>query len=65
MDHYQNWFGVGIKGGGTVGVVGFETMEGYIANLGYPRHQHELNLSSLRLGLGLRLARVRSGPCRA
>ena len=53
MDHYQNWFGVGIKGGGTVGVVGFETMEGYVANLGYPRHQHELNLSSLRLGLGL------------
>lgn len=53
MDNYQNWFGVGIKGGGTLGVAGFETMEGYVANLGYPRHQHELNLSSLRLGLGL------------
>ncbi len=53
MDHYQNWFGVGIKGGGTIGVAGFETMEGYVANLGYPQHQHELNLSSLRLGLGL------------
>lgn len=36
-----------------MGVTGFETMEGYVANLGYPRHCHELNLSSLRLGIGL------------
>jgi hypothetical protein len=53
MDHFQNWFGVGIKGGGTLGVAGFETMEGYVSNLGYPRHSHELNVSSLRLGIGL------------
>jgi hypothetical protein len=53
MDHFQNWFGLGIKGGGTLGIAGFETMEGYISNLGYPKHSHELNLSSLRLGVGL------------
>ncbi len=53
MDHFQNWFGVGVKGGGMLGVAGFETMDGYVANLGYPKHGHGLNLSSLRLGLGL------------
>lgn len=53
MDYFQHWFGVGIKGGGTIGIAGFETMEGYVSNLGYPRHSHELNLSSMRLGLGL------------
>lgn len=53
MDYFQNWFGVGVKGGGTLGIAGFETLEGYVANLGYPKHSHDLNLSSMRLGLGL------------
>ncbi len=53
MNNYHNWFGVGVKGGGTLGLAGFETMEGYIANLGMPSHTHSINMSYLRLGAGL------------
>lgn len=53
MNKYHSWFGVGIKGGGTLGLAGFETMEGYIANLGMPSHSHSINMSYLRLGAGL------------
>lgn len=53
MNNYHSWFGVGVKGGGTLGLAGFETMEGYIANLGMPSHSHSINMSYLRLGAGL------------
>ncbi len=53
MNNFMNWFGVGVKGGGTLGLVGFETMEGYISNLGMPSHSHALNMTYLRLGAGL------------
>ncbi len=53
MNNYHSWFGVGVKGGGTLGLAGFETMEGYIANLGMPSHSHSINMSYLRLGPGL------------
>lgn len=52
-NNYHNWFGVGVKVGGTLGMVGFETMEGYISNLGLPSHTHSFNMSYLRLGAGL------------
>lgn len=50
---YANWFGVGVKGGGSIGPGGFETMEGYISNLGIPSHSHSINISYLRIGPGL------------
>lgn len=53
MNEYHNWFGVGLKGGGTLGVVGFETMEGSISNLGMPSHSHSINMSYMRVGAGL------------
>ncbi len=53
MDKYADWFGVGVKGGGSIGPGGFETMEGYIANLGMPSHTHSINISYLRIGPGL------------
>ena len=53
MNNYHNWFGVGVKGGGTLGLVGFETMEGNISNLGMPSHSHGINMSYLRVGAGL------------
>lgn len=53
MDYYSTWFGVGVKGGGSIGPGGFETMEGYITNLGMPSHSHSINISYLRVGPGL------------
>jgi hypothetical protein len=53
MDYYATWFGVGVKGGGSIGIGGFETMEGYISNLGMPSHTHSINISYLRMGAGL------------
>ena len=53
MSSYESWIGLGVKGGGTLGFVGMETLEGVASNLGYPKHSHSLNVSSIRLGLGL------------
>ncbi len=53
MNNFASWFGVGIKGGGSIGLGGFETMEGYISNLGMINHSHSINISYLRLGPGL------------
>lgn len=53
MTTMHNWFGVGIKGGGTLALVGFETMEGYISCVGMPSHTHSINMSYMRLGAGL------------
>ena len=53
MDNFANWFGVGVKGGGSIGPGGFETMEGYISNLGMINHTHSINISYLRIGPGL------------
>lgn len=53
MDYFATWFGVGVKGGGSIGPGGFETMEGFISNLGMPSHSHSINISYLRLGAGL------------
>lgn len=53
MDKMASWIGLGVKGGGTLGFVGLETMEGVVSNIGYPQHSHSLNVSSIRLGAGL------------
>jgi hypothetical protein len=53
MKNYMNWFGVGVKGGGSIGPGGFETTEGYISNLGLISHSHSINISYLRVGPGL------------
>jgi hypothetical protein len=53
MNTFANWFGVGVKVGGTLGPAGFETMEGYISNLGIISHSHSINMSYLRVGGGL------------
>jgi len=56
MSEYQpdkQWFGVGLKGGGTVIVVGMEGFEGVIWNAEHPNVHNEFNITSVRLGLGL------------
>lgn len=53
MDHYASWLGTGVKGGGMLGVAGFETMEGVITNQGYRQHSHSINVSGARIGFGL------------
>jgi hypothetical protein len=47
------WFGAGIKGGGTVFVVGMEGFEGVMWNSNHPEVHNEFNITSVRLGLGL------------
>ncbi len=49
----MQWFGVGIKGGGSLFVVGMEGVEGVIWNAVNPTAHHEFNITSVRLGLGL------------
>ena len=53
MDLINTWVGYGTKIGGIVGIFGAEGMEGEIANLANPSHSHELNVTSIRAGLGL------------
>lgn len=53
MDNFSSWIGLGVKGGGTVGLIGLETMEGSVTNLGFTRHTQSLNVTSIRVGLGL------------
>lgn len=53
LDNFSSWIGLGVKGGGTVGLIGLETMEGSVTNLGFVRHTQSLNLTSIRVGLGL------------
>lgn len=47
------WFGAGVKGGGTLFVVGMEGFEGAIVNTETPSAINEFNITSVRLGLGL------------
>ena len=49
----MQWFGVGIKGGGSLFVVGMEGFEGVIWNAVNPQAHNEFNITSVRLGLGL------------
>ena len=49
----NQWFGVGVKGGGTVFVVGMEGFEGVIWNCERPEAHNEFNITSVRLGLGI------------
>jgi len=53
MDNFASWIGTGAKGGGMLGVAGFETMEGVVTNLGFRQHSHSLNVSAARIGFGL------------
>ena len=53
MDNFASWIGTGVKGGGMLGVAGFETMEGVVTNLGYRQHSHSVNVSGARMGFGL------------
>lgn len=53
MDNYASWIGTGVKGGGMLGVAGFETMEGVVTNQGYRQHSHPINVSAVRMGFGL------------
>jgi hypothetical protein len=53
MSSQESWIGLGIKGGGTLGFLGMETLEGTVTNLGFPQDSHSLNVTSIRLGIGL------------
>lgn len=53
MNKYETWFGVAVKGGGTIGVSGLEYMTGEFINVGQLSEWHGFQMISLRLGLGL------------
>jgi hypothetical protein len=50
---HNTWFGLGVKTGGMLIVVGFESTEGKIYNIGNPSYSYRFMLGSPRLGLGL------------
>lgn len=52
FDPNQTWLGVGVKGGGTVFVVGLEEIEGNIWHMGSPA-SNWFSVMSVRLGLGI------------
>lgn len=53
MDKYETWIGVGIKGGGTLFVVGLEYLSGTIRNLGMLTEHNDFQVLGPRFGLGL------------
>jgi len=53
MNIYETWIGYGVKIGGTLGIVGGETADGKVCNLGYTDEVYPLNISSVRVGPGL------------
>ena len=53
MDHFASWLGTGVKGGGMLGVAGFETMEGVVTNQGFRQQSHSINVSAARMGFGI------------
>ena len=53
MDNYASWIGTGVKGGGMLGVAGFETMESVVTNVGFRQHSQPVNVSGARMGFGL------------
>jgi hypothetical protein len=53
MDNFASWIGTGVKGGGMLGVAGFETMEGVVTNQGFRQHSHSINVSAARMGFGI------------
>ncbi len=53
MNKYNNWIGVGFKGGGILGIGGVEYMSGTLRNLGLMQEHHDYQVGSGRIGLGL------------
>lgn len=53
MDKYNQWIGVGFKGGGILGIGGVDYMSGTLRNLGLLGEHHDFQIASGRLGLGL------------
>ncbi len=53
VDFFQTWIGYGVKVGGSLFVVGVESADGLIYNLGFPTHSHSLNITGIRIGPGL------------
>ncbi len=53
MDNYTTWIGYGVKVGGSLVLVGAETTDGKVCNLGYTSEVYPFNVSSVRLGPGL------------
>ena len=53
MAHGSDWIGIGVKGGGTLFVVGAELLEGGLLRLDPPNETHSFQVFSVRLGLGL------------
>jgi len=53
MDLYESWLGIGVKGGGTLALVGAETLFGEVTNLGFVQDRHTITISSIRVGAGL------------
>jgi hypothetical protein len=53
MDIYTTWIGYGVKIGGSLAIIGAETTDGKVCNLGYTTEVYPFNISSLRLGPGI------------
>lgn len=53
MDNYTTWIGYGVKVGGSAGLIGAETTDGKVCNLGYTTEVYPFNITSIRLGVGL------------
>ena len=53
MNKYESWIGVGVKIGGIIGPLGFESLTGNVFNAGNPAYYHRLTISGIRVGLGL------------
>ncbi len=53
LSEYDTWVGLGGKVGGSLGLIGAESADGYVWNVGYQQHVHPLNITSFRFGPGL------------
>jgi len=53
MGKYDNWIGLGAKGGGTLGILGMEYLGGTLRNVGSITEHHDFQLLSYRMGVGL------------
>jgi len=53
MNAWNSWMGMGVKVGGIVGLIGFESTVGYVCNLGNPVYVDPITISGVRIGAGL------------
>lgn len=53
MDNYTTWIGYGAKFGGSLGLIGAESTDGKVCNLGYTNDVCPISITSMRLGPGL------------